>query len=364
MAEFSGKRVPADKVETLVRKVFERVGSAPEEAASIGRYLVGATLTGHDSHGVIRVPRYVEYVRNGIIKINQKIATVVDSGAFAVLDGQYGFGQVIGPQATRFGIARAKELGGATIALRRAGHLGRIGDFADMASAEGLISLHFVTMVGGPIVAPFGGVDRRFSTNPIAIGVPVEGRPPIMLDFATSRVAEGKVLSALQGGKPIPDDSLIDEAGRISGEPAILYGEVPPGGVPNPRTGKGALRTFGEHKGSGLALIAELFGGALTGSGTNRSAGVTPANGMLSIYLDPKKLDDGFGFAEEVRAYAEHLVASRPAEPDGRVLLPGEPERMTREERLKNGLPLPSAVIEAIRGAALSVGVPENEIPF
>jgi uncharacterized oxidoreductase len=364
MAEFSGKRVPADKTRALVAEVFKRVGSSPDEAKSIGHYLVEATLTGHDSHGVIRVPRYVEWVRNGIIKTNRKIETVIDSGAFAVLDGQYGFGQVIGPSATRFGIARAKELGGATVALRHAGHLGRIGDYAEMAAAERLISLHFVTMVAGPIVAPFGGVDRRFSTNPIAIGIPVEAAPPIILDFATSRVAEGKVLSAFQGGKPIPSDSLIDGDGKISGEPGILYGEVPPGGVPNPRLGPGALRTFGEHKGSGLALIAELLGGALTGSGTNRSQGMIPANGMLSIYLDPKRLDSGFGFEEEVRAYADHLVASRPAEPGGRVLLPGEPERMTREERLKNGLPLPTGVIEAIRGAALSVGVPEQEIPF
>jgi uncharacterized oxidoreductase len=271
---------------------------------------------------------------------------------------------VVGPAAARFGIARTKELGGATVALRNAGHLGRIGDYAGMAAAEGLISLHFVTMVAGPIVAPFGGVDRRFSTNPIAIGIPVAGAPPILLDFATSRVAEGKVLSAFQGGKPIPSDTLITEDGRITDDPHALYGEVGPGEVPNPRLGTGALRTFGEHKGSGLALVAELLGGALTGSGTNRSKGMIPANGMLSIYVDPKRLDTGFGFGEEVRAYADHFVASRPSEPGGRVLLPGEPERATREERLSNGLPLPAAVIEAIRGAALSVGVPESEIPF
>jgi uncharacterized oxidoreductase len=364
MAELKGKRVPAEKARALVTRVFERVGSSAEEAAAIAHYLVEATLTGHDSHGVIRVPRYVEWVRNGILKTNQRVATLVDGGAFAVLDGQHGFGQVVGPAAARFGIGRAKELGGATVALRNAGHLGRIGDFAQMAADDGLVSLHFVTMVAGPIVAPFGGVDRRFSTNPIAIGVPVAGAPPIILDFATSRVAEGKVLSAFQGGKPIPADSLIDAEGRISGDPGILYGPVAPGDVPNPRLGPGALRTFGEHKGSGLALIAELLGGALTGGGTNRSEGMIPANGMLSFYLDPKRLDTGFGFEAEVRAYADHLVAARPAEPGGRVLLPGEPERITREERMKNGLPLPTGVIEAIRGAALSVGIPEAEIPF
>src|SRR5690348_14463549 len=155
MAEFAGKRVPADKMRALVRAVFERIGSSRDEAQSIAHYLVEGTLTGHDSHGVIRVPRYVEYVRNGIIKVNQTIATVLDGGAVTVLDGQYGFGQVVGPAATRFGVARAKELGSATVALRRAGHLGRIGDFAGIAAEEGLISLHFVTMVGGPIVAPF-----------------------------------------------------------------------------------------------------------------------------------------------------------------------------------------------------------------
>ncbi|MGP4953737.1 Ldh family oxidoreductase, partial [Psychrobacter sp. T6-1] len=166
------------------------------EAGRIGRFLVAANLTGHDSHGVIRVPRYVAWLRDGELVADRAPEVLIDGGAFALVDAQYGFGQTAGPFATDLGIAKAREHGVSVIALRHAGHLGRIGEWAERAAAAGLISVHFVNVAGSLLVAPFGSVERRFSTNPIAAAFPLPGRDPIVLDFATSAVAEGKVLVA------------------------------------------------------------------------------------------------------------------------------------------------------------------------
>jgi len=278
-----------------------------------------------------------------------------------VVDGHYGFGGTIGPQAVEIGIRKAAEAGVAIIALRHSSHLGRIGEWAEMAVEAGLVCVHFVNVAGSVLVAPFGGVDRRFSTAPVAIGFPLPGRDPIILDFATSAVAEGKVLVASNGGKKLPEGSLIEPDGRLSTDPATLYGPLGEAGMRDYRNGRGAIRAFGEHKGSGLALMCELLAGALTGSGTCGPGERRFCNGMLSIYITPRFLDSDDGFAAEARSYIDFFKSSRPATPDGEVLLPGEPERRTKAERLANGVPLPQEVWESLRVVARDSGLdPEN----
>ncbi len=221
--------VDADRLKALVATIFEKAGCDADEARRIGNYLTEANLTGHDSHGVARVPRYVDWLKEGRVEAGKSVTAVVDTPAITVLDGHYGFGQTVGPQAVRIGIEKAKKHGLSAVALRKAGHLGRIGDFAEMAAAEGLVSIHFVNVVGSILVAPYGGVDRRLSTAPYCVGVPRPGAPPLLLDFATSLVAEGKVLVASLGGKPIPGDALISPDGTKSNDPAVLYGPYPQG---------------------------------------------------------------------------------------------------------------------------------------
>ena len=266
--------IGARSLEAYVGDLFVREGCSQAEAERIGRYLVAANLTGHDSHGVIRVPRYIGWLRDGEVVADRTPEIVTDGGAFALVDAGYGFGQTAGPFAVALGIARAEAHGVAVVALRHAGHLGRIGEWAEQAAEAGLASVHFVNVAGSLLVAPFGAVDRRFSTAPFAAAVPVAGRPPVVLDFATSLVAEGKVLVASQGGKPIPPGSLIDPEGRLSADPATLYGPLDGPGRDH-RNGTGAIRAFGEHKGSGLALMCELLAGALTGSGCCRAGAET-----------------------------------------------------------------------------------------
>jgi uncharacterized oxidoreductase len=346
----------------LVRGAFSAAGCSVAEAARIAHYLVEANLAGHDSHGVIRVPRYLNWLNENRLVPDQKVSIITENEAFAVVDGRFGFGQTVGPQAVEFGVDKAARHGVSVIALRNSGHLGRIGDWAEMAAAAGQVSVHFVNVAGSVLVAPFGGVERRMSTGPIAVGVPLEGGPPLILDFATSKVAEGKVLVAAKGGRPIPPDSLIDADGSFSGEPEVLYGPGDRMTSYDMRDGTGAIRAMGEHKGSGLALVCEILGGALTGSGCAGPQERQIANGMLSLYMSPAVFDSGHAFAAEVRQYLDFFRSAKPATPGGEVLLPGEPERRTRATRLAEGINLPAEGWEAILGAARSAGLSDEQI--
>ena len=279
----------------------------------------------------------------------------------AVLDGKFGFGQSIGEQAVDKGIAKAKAHGISIIALRNSGHVGRIGDWAERAAESGLVSIHMVNVKNSLLVAPFGGRDRRMSTSPFCAGIPMPGETPVILDFATSAAAEGKAMVALSGGKPLPEGSLITKDGELSNDPLHLYGEQSVAGNPNPNIGPGALRTFGDHKGSGMNFLMEILAGALTGTGANapipdlnvRKVG----NGMLSIYMSVEIFRSADEFASEVRNYIEFVKSSRPAEVGGEVLVPGEKELQTMNERNKSGLPLSPIAWANIQACGDSLGV-------
>src|SRR5205807_3330935 len=293
------------KVENLidfVADVFAHAESSAEEARRIASYLTTANLTGHDSHGVIRVPVYIRWKKMGSVVPNQTAEVVVDTPSLAVVDGKFGYGQTVTPIAVRLGIEKCKKAGLAAVALRNAGHIGRVGDWAEMAATEGLVSVHFVNAAGSVLVAPYGGVERRMSTAPYCVGIPRQGQGPIVLDFATSIVAEGKVLVASRGGKKLPKGALIDLDATLSEDPEVLYGPHTAEGPRDHSQGRGAIRAFGEHKGSGLAFICELLGGALTGTGAtgpNRRF----ANAMFAIYVDPKVVDPGNFFDGEISRY-------------------------------------------------------------
>jgi uncharacterized oxidoreductase len=355
-------RVQAAAVRRLVGAIFEAAGCDAEEAGRIAHYLARANLTGHDSHGVIRVPRYVDYLLQGLVVAGRHVETVLDAGPILVLDGGHGFGQTIGPEACALGCRRAKGLGAAVVALRASSHLGRIGDFAELAIAEGVVSLHFVNVYSSLLVAPYGGRERRFSTNPVAIGVPIEGGRHFVLDMATSLVAEGKILVAAQGGKPVPADALVGPDGTITGDPAVLYGDTRDSPFPDPKQGPGAIRAFGEHKGSGLALACDLLAGALGGSRMTRSVGERFHNGMLSIYLDPGRFDTAGTWAADAAAYVDWIRSCAPIDPGAPVLVPGDKERASEAERSRDGLPFTDATWAAIRAAGSRVGLTDATI--
>jgi len=324
-------------------------GSEPREAQLVAENLVTANLTGHDSHGIGMIPRYVESLQEGGLRSNRHPVIKFDGGALVALDGQAGYGQVIGLEATAIAIERAKAHGVCVMALANSHHLCRIGQWAEQAVAQGLVSISFVNVISRSIVAPFGGSDARFGTNPCTVGVPLAGQPPFILDMATSGVAQGKVRVAHNKGEQLPPGLLLDDMGNPTLE--ARFGVLEP---------FGALTTFGLHKGYGLAVVCELLGGALSGGGTWHTADRSKKrvlNGMLTILIDPRKLGTAAVFEREARAFVEWVKQSPPAPGVDRVRIAGDPERETRARRETEGIAVDATTWQEIRAAGTKVGV-------
>ncbi len=358
--------VDAPAMERLVAEIFEHAGCDTVEARRVAWRLTGANLRGHDSHGVLRARRYVEWMEDGKFFPGRRIEVERETEVLAVVDGRYGLGQTVGEQTVDLGVEKARRHGVAVTALKNSGHLGRIGDWAERAAESNCASIHMVNVRGSLLVAPYGAIERRGGTSPFCAGVPRPGKPPIVHDFATSVVAEGKAMVALLGGQPLPDDALVGPDGNYTSDPQPLYGETLPGRTPDPNAGPGALAMFGLHKGSGLNFFMEMFAGALTGSGTAAALGDTEkrrsCNGMFSIYMLVDAFHDDDWFAREVSAYVEYWKAARPARPGGEVLVPGEKERSTMADRSRTGLPLSEGAWADILTAAEKVGMSDAEV--
>ncbi len=326
-------------------------GSEPREARLVADNLVLANLLGHDSHGVGMIPRYVAALLEGGLSVNRHPKINVDLGTLLALDGCQGYGQVIGLEAMELAIERARRHGSCVMTLADAHHLGRIGHWAEMALAQGLISIHFVNVISHARVAAHGGADARFGTNPLCIGIPLPGEAPFLLDMATSAVAQGKMRVAHNKGEKVAPGLLIDERGHPSDDPR--YAVVPP---------LGAILPFGGHKGYGVALACELLGGALSGGGTwhyGESSKQRVLNGMLAIVIDPSRLDSGARFAGESRQFLDWLRQSPVAPGFDKLRIAGEPERETRARREREGIPVDPTTWAEILAAGAKLKVKE-----
>ena len=340
----------------IVAEILRRGGSENTEAELVSRHLVDANVAGHDSHGVGMVPKYVEDLQADLVKPNARPSLVKDDGAVMVFDGNLGYGRPAAEEAMAAGLERCRKTGVVLLALRRCHHLGRIGAYGEQSIAAGLVSLHFVNVTDHlPLVAPHGGRDARFSTNPICVAVP--GTPstePVLLDMATSRIAFGKVKVAHNAGKRVPAGSLIDAAGEASDDPGAMFTDP-----------RGALLTVGEHKGFGLALICDLLGGVLTGGGTMQPENPRPGgivNNMLTVIIDPARLVDQAWLNAELDAVIAYVKTSRPRTPDGSVLVAGEPERLMGSERRREGIPMNETTWQEIILAAQALGMTREQV--
>jgi uncharacterized oxidoreductase len=343
------------RLRDLATHLLVAAGAAEADARIVADHLVDANLAGHDSHGVGMLPQYVRAIRAGVLDPRAHASIEDRGGAVVAADGRRGFGQVVAREAIAAGIERAGTTGVALVALRNAFHVGRVGTYGEQAAAAGFASVHFANVVGhGPVVAPFGGSDARLSTNPVCVTVPAAGgKPPLVLDFATSALALGKVRVAMNRGEKVPPGVLVDAQGRATTDPRVMFD--------GPR---GAILPFGLHKGYGLALACELLAGAFTGGGTLPT--VAPetdriANNMLSFVVDPGRLPGADDLGREMAAAIDHVKASPPADASAPVLVAGEPERAWRVRREAGGIPVERATWDEIRAAGASVGLELDE---
>jgi uncharacterized oxidoreductase len=217
-----------------------------------------------------------------------------------------------------------------------------------MAADAGCVSLHFVNTSGlGILVAPHGGYDARLSANPIAAGVPRKNAPHIVLDISTAIIAEGKIRVALNKGEQLPENCVLDANGRPTEDPGVFYG--PP---------RGAILPFGGHKGYGLGIIAEVLAGAFSaGSCSNPNNATRLANNMLSIALDPSRVQSSDSFYIELERFIEYVQSSRTVSPNGEILLPGEIEARNRAQRLSRGIELDQTTWGNLEQVAREIGV-------
>jgi uncharacterized oxidoreductase len=314
----------------LATQILERSGADPEAARTVAESLVLANLKGHDSHGVIRVPDYVDWIDRGWIVPTARPEVVTERESLLIVDGHWGFGQVVGREATRWSIEKTKASGVCVLTIRQSGHLGRLGEFAEMAADAGLVCFSFTNTHGGGILAaPHGGRERRLSANPLAAAAPLPAGQAMVMDIATCVIAEGKIKVARDLGESLPPGCVVNGQGEITTDPAEFYADR-----------SAAILPFGGHKGFALAMFAEVFAGALSGAGCSKSGVRLVANAMLALFLDPAAFCGPEFFAHEVGNLVDHVKSSAPMPGFDQVLVPGEPEQRTCEQRASTGIPL------------------------
>lgn len=345
-----------DQLHAFVAATCSALGSEPTEAALVADQLVGANLAGHDSHGVGMLPTYVDAVGGGRLNINHHATVARDAGSVLLVDGNRAFGQVAGYEATNLAIGRARETGVALMGLRNSFHIGRIGHWGEQCIRAGMVSIHFVNVAGHePLVAPYGGAEPRFGTNPVCIAIPGrDGAPAALLDMATSVIAMGKARVARLKGEPVPEGTLLDGEGRVTRNPDGMF----------ERPRQGALIAFGDHKGSGLAIMCELLGAALLGGVTiapHWERDGSAINSMLSIVIDPDALTSRNGLASEAGAFLDYCRASALREGFDEVVLPGEPEQRARLARA-DAVPVDDGTLAELRWAGDKAGLTAGQI--
>ena len=342
--------ITVERLTTALTALFERAGAEPAQAATCATHLVDAEVKGCDSHGAALAPVYLHWLAQGWLVPNQRLEIVHDRGAVIVTDGRRGLGQVVGGEAMALAVARARQSGIACVALRRAGHLGRIGAYGEHCAAAGMVSMHYVNVVGHPpSVAPFGGAQARFVTNPYCCVVPRPNGEHVVLDFATSAIAIGAAHAAYRRGEPLAGGAVVDAAGRPTTNPGTLFASGP----------RGHLLPFGQHKGGGLQVLCELLGGALAGEWTIQAAGESGAtiNNMLSIVIDPAAFGGRDRFDAEVSAVVDYVRATPPAPGISQVQVPGDPERAAERQRRRDGLDLDARTRAKLAEASAVLGL-------
>jgi LDH2 family malate/lactate/ureidoglycolate dehydrogenase len=332
--------------------LLEAAGVPPAEAEIVARHCVSANLVGHDSHGIIQIPTYIDRMKAGHIVPGAPWEIVQESPSTTVIDGHWGFGYVANERAMRLTIEKAKKTNVAAATVFRQGHIGRLASYPLMAAEQGMIGLITADSGRSPkSVAPFGGREARLGTNPLAIAVPSDLDGPLFIDMATSAVAVGKVKLAQARGQPIPKGWVVDKDGALTTDPQQLF----QGGALLPLGGPGE-----GYKGYGLAVMVEILCGLLTGLGF----GVEPTgrhnDGCFMAVFKVDAFRPLQQFKQEVAELAHYLKSTPPSEGSSGVLYPGEIEHRTESERIRNGIEIEAATWKKLQTLAESYGIADK----
>jgi uncharacterized oxidoreductase len=342
-----------ESLHALVRDMVVKAGWTEAEAQETADHLVLANLSGHDSHGVGMLPLYFQSLADGNLDPQSRPETRVDAAPFLIIDAKVALGQPTARNAVDRAIGMAQAGGVAIVNLLDSHHIGRIGHYAEVAAEAGLISFFWVNVAGRPpIVAPYAAKEARFGTNPHAIGIPVPGGDPLILDFATSRMAHGKARVALNKGEQVAPGYIIDGEGRPTTDPAHVFA--------SPDHPLGALLPFGDHKGAGLSLIAELLSAGLMGAARidQKPQKTWVINSLFGVIIDPARLEpDAELRRSRTESYLAFVRAAKPMDPANPVLAPGDKERKVRIERQEAGIPLDDETWSQIVAAAKQHGL-------
>jgi hydroxycarboxylate dehydrogenase B len=335
----------AEQLENIGTSLFDAVGSPHEESVWVAKTLVNANLAGHDSHGIVRFTQYVDHVLNRDVVPGAPITFENETPGTAVLDGHLGWGQVSARRAMQLAMEKAAQVGVGIVVLQNCPHVGRLGEYVEMAAHHGMIGYGVVNSHGGgEAVAPWGGIDRRFTPNPIAFAAPSGEAWPLLMDITTSTLPEGKVRVARHRGEQLPPFSIIDSEGNQTTDPAQFYG--PP---------LGALLPLGGlmgHKGYGLTVMAEVFAGILSGAGASGEKTATKGNGLFLQAIDIRVFTPLDTFTERVRQLTAYVKSSRKNPGVDEILMPGEPEYRTTQQRLRDGISVEASIWDEIQAKA------------
>jgi uncharacterized oxidoreductase len=339
--------IAADRLEALATRIFAALGVPDGDAAWTATLLVRANLRGHDSHGVIRVPQYVGSIRKGETRPRPAMRLLHETPTTAILDGDLGLGQVVARRAADVALDKAARLGLAAVGIRRSNHIGRLADYVEMAAERGFVGLIWANAPTAHSVVPHGGLDRRLSTNPLAVAVPGPGGTvAISVDMATSIVAEGKVRVKRNRKEALPAGWAIDGGGRPVTDAEVFYGP--------PRAG---LLPTGAHKGTALGLIVEVLGGILSGEGAIGDRTGPVHNGTFLLLIEVARFLPLVDFTGQVTDLVQWVKSAAPAPGVPEVLVPGDPEARSEAHRRAHGIPVEAETWRQIEEIAAELGV-------
>ena len=336
----------AEKLTESCLKIFRALGVSDAEATVVTRAMVDANLVGHDSHGVIHLPlKYVPEIEFGLIKLDAEIEIKRESPSMAVLDGNWGFGPVIATHAVNLAIRKAKFNDLGSVVVSRSNEVGRLGGFALIAAESDMICLLTVNDHGaGGCVVPFGGIEPRLSTNPLACAIPLPGRAPLLLDMSTSVVASGKVRVQQHRKEAAPEGWILDSAGMPTTNVDDFYADPP-----------GALLPFGgiaAQKGFGLSLVVDILSGALSGAGCTREGETRPGNGIFVTVINIASFVGLPEFNEEVERFVKYIKSAQKSPGVEEIFVPGERGFRERERRERDGIYVEEKTWEQIKTIA------------